>query len=109
MNLISIKARRFGLGALAILASAAGSQELVAQAQFCTAHEKMEQWLAVNSGQSRKAVAIDVGHQLVEIYASREDGTWTITVTAPEGRTCIIGEGTAFEFAPDAFKPGIDG
>jgi hypothetical protein len=33
----------------------------------------------------------------VEVFASAETGTWTITVTNATGTTCLVASGQAFE------------
>lgn len=37
---------------------------------------------------------------LMELWANRETGTWTLTATNPAGLTCVIGSGDAFDMAP---------
>ena len=34
---------------------------------------------------------------VIEIFASEETGTWTITVTSVHGMTCLVASGQAFE------------
>ncbi len=34
---------------------------------------------------------------VVELFASAETGTWTITITLPNGRTCLIASGQGWE------------
>lgn len=46
-----------------------------------------------------KAVAIAGEVNLVEVFASKA-GTWTILITTPEGRTCIIAVGNSWEDLP---------
>lgn len=47
---------------------------------------------------------------LLEVWASRDTGTWTVLETAPDGMTCVVATGTAWE---DAFAvvtvPGVPG
>ncbi len=78
---------------LASLALAAGA----AQAQTCSDHETMVRHLAEGWGESRVSVALDAGNSMVEIFASPETGTWTLTVTQPGGPTCMIASGNSFE------------
>ena len=42
---------------------------------------------------------------MVEVFASRDTGTWTITVTRPSGLTCLVASGQAFETLAEAL-PG---
>ena len=49
--------------------------------------------------ESGKALAIAGQVNLVEVFASKA-GTWTILVTTPEGKTCIIAAGNSWEDLP---------
>ena len=31
------------------------------------------------------------------VYASDDTGTWTVTVTLPDGMTCLVASGNAYE------------
>jgi len=53
-----------------------------------------------------KALAIAGQVNLVEVFASKA-GTWTILVTTPEGKTCIIAAGNSWEDLPPT-KEGKD-
>ena len=46
-----------------------------------------------------KALAIAGQVNLVEVFASKA-GTWTILVTTPEGKSCIIAAGNSWEDLP---------
>lgn len=54
-------------------------------------------------GESRQSFGLGTNQYLVEIFASRETGTWTIIETAPNGRTCILAAGESFERMRDSF------
>ena len=49
--------------------------------------------------ESGKALGIAGQVNLVEIFASKA-GTWTILVTTPEGKSCIIAAGSSWEELP---------
>lgn len=49
--------------------------------------------------ESGKALGIAGQVNLVEIFASKA-GTWTILVTTPQGKTCIIAAGSSWEELP---------
>lgn len=46
-----------------------------------------------------RAIAIAGEVNLVEVFASKA-GTWTILITTPEGKTCIIAAGNSWEDLP---------
>lgn len=39
---------------------------------------------------------------VMEVFASSETGTWTITVTTVHGLTCLVASGQAFEALAEA-------
>lgn len=74
---------------------------LSAQAQEppCVSHEAMLQALAQDHGEhvvSRALTAVksDYGPQLVETLATDTGSTWSIVVTSPNGKSCLLAAGT---------------
>jgi hypothetical protein len=55
--------------------------------------------LADKYQETGKALGIAGQVNLVEIFASKA-GTWTILVTTPEGKSCIIAAGSSWEDLP---------
>lgn len=80
-----------------ILAFALLPAAAAAQTQQCSDHETMVRHLAEGWGESRQSIALDAGNSVVELFASPETGTWTLTVTSPGGPTCMIASGHAYE------------
>jgi hypothetical protein len=82
-----------------VTAFAAGNVPVpaAAQAVSCSDHATMVRHLAENWGESRQSVALDAQNAMVEVFASSETGTWTLTVTRPGGPTCMVASGHAFE------------
>lgn len=78
----------------AVLIAAAGIAE--AQAN-CAPREVVAQQLATGYGETRQSIGLAADNSVLEVYASLETGTWTITVTAPGGPTCMVASGYAFE------------
>lgn len=87
---------------LALAASA-----VQAQSMQCADHDVMVRHLAEGWGESRQSIALDAGNSMVELFASPETGTWTMTVTRPGGPTCMIASGHAFEMLSEAL-PVLD-
>ncbi|MBL4812147.1 MAG: hypothetical protein JKX69_07290 [Rhodobacteraceae bacterium] len=80
--------------ALALPMSAA---QAAAQSLSCDAHATVVTRLAAGYGESRQSIALGANNTVVEIFASLDTGTWTITVTQPGGPTCLVAAGQAFE------------
>lgn len=53
--------------------------------------------LAEKYGESRQSIGIGGNNTLVEVFASRETGSWTILMTTAEGRSCLIASGQNYE------------
>ena len=86
--------RRYRLAlalALATAATQAGAQS------NCDHHDKIVARLAAGYGETRQAIALTSGGHVIEVFASQETGTWTITVTAPGGLTCLVSAGEAYQ------------
>lgn len=93
----------FGLGAGAVFLTA---QIAAAQAnRNCAARETVVEQLATQFGESRRSIGLGANNQVVEVFASEETGTWTITVTLPSGLTCLIAAGEGFEQLDEELTP----
>jgi len=64
--------------------------------------------LANAYGETRQSIGLGANNQIVEIFASRETGTWTITATTPGGITCLVASGQAYEALTIAELSGDD-
>ena len=76
-----------------LLASATLSQ---AQ-QNCAPRAVVIERLAGAYGETRQSIGLGQNNAVVEVFASADTGTWTITVTTPAGLTCLVASGQAFE------------
>jgi hypothetical protein len=63
--------------------------------------------LASKYRETRRAMGFAAETAVMEMFASVETGTWTVTVTTPDGTTCLIASGTGFEPLADGLPtPG---
>ncbi len=88
---------------------------LAAQAAFaqggpsCGIRASVVERLAATYGETRRGIGLATGNAVVEVFASDATGTWTITVTLPNGRTCLLASGQHYEAMVEALPPeGID-
>ena len=95
----SLKALVAGLGLIAMTAGAATAQQ---SGRNCAPREAVVDRLATGYGESRQSIGLGDNNQVVEVFASSETGTWTITVTMPNGLTCLVASGQAFEELAEA-------
>lgn len=78
-----------------------------AQTNNCADHAQVVERLASGYGESRQSIGLGADNTVVEVFASLETGTWTITVTAPGGPTCLVASGAAFQVLAEAL-PNTD-
>ncbi|WP_375280721.1 hypothetical protein [Pseudooctadecabacter sp.] len=68
-----------------------------AQSRNCGPHAVVVERLAAGYGESRQSIGMSSNNTVVEVFASTETGTWTITVTQPGGPTCLVASGEAYQ------------
>lgn len=76
-----------------------------AQSQNCGARHAVVDRLADKYGESRQSIGMAPKGRVVEVFASQETGTWTITVTTPNGMTCLVASGQSFEKLDEPVEP----
>ncbi|MDQ2092097.1 hypothetical protein [Marimonas arenosa] len=63
----------------------------------CAPRDVVVKRLAEGYGETRQSVGLGANNAVVEVFASEDSGTWTITVTLPNGMTCLVASGQAYE------------
>lgn len=81
------------LSILALSATLTHAQSL----RHCAKRDTVVERLAEKYGESRQALGLGTQGAVVEIFASESSGSWTITVTMPNGSTCLMATGQAYE------------
>jgi hypothetical protein len=76
-----------------------------AQGQNCANRDLVVERLAGKYGESRQSIGMAPQGRVVEVFASPETGTWTITITLPNGITCLIASGQSFEQVDEPIAP----
>ena len=81
--------------ALGLLAAtpAANAEE----AQACAERARVVQKLQEKFGESLRSLGLHRADGVVEVYSSEETGTWTILMTRPDGKTCLLAAGQGWE------------
>jgi len=92
-----------GFGLLIMAATHADAQN------NCAARETVIQRLAERYGETRQALGLAQQGAVIEMFASETSGSWTITVTMPNGTTCLVASGQAYEELAEALSPQGDG
>ncbi|MEL6587082.1 MAG: hypothetical protein AAFY65_13670 [Pseudomonadota bacterium] len=68
-----------------------------AQAANCGVRGAVVERLSGQFGETRRGIGLGTQNRIVEVFASDETGTWTITITMPDGRMCLVASGQAWE------------
>lgn len=79
-----------GIAYAALVAFPASAQTV------CGDHKEIADRLAADHSESRVGIGLEKDGGVIEIFASRR-GSWTILVTFPDGQTCVVGSGEAWE------------
>lgn len=98
------KAKFLHLGALTAAAAAmiAMTTDALAQGANCAPRDMVLSRLAEKYKESRQSMGLGTNNQVMELFASDETGSWTILVTMPNGMTCLVASGQAFEALAEA-------
>ena len=63
----------------------------------CGARAAVVERLATRFGETRRGIGLGTQNRVVEVFASADTGSWTITVTLPDGRMCLVATGRNWE------------
>jgi len=99
------------LAALTAAAAAliATTTDAMAQnARNCGQRDAVLSRLAEGYGESRQSMGLGANNAVMEVFASSETGSWTITVTMPNGLTCLVASGQSFEELVEALPENGD-
>lgn len=72
-------------------------QILQARTPACAPRDTVLRKLADTYGETRQSIGLNGDNALIEVFASDETGSWTITITSGAGLTCLIASGQSFE------------
>lgn len=85
---------------LSCLSSSVTAQS--ANRPICAERDVIVATLATRYGETAQSMGLGPGNRVVEVFASEETGTWTITVTSVNGTTCLVASG-------DSYSPVMSG
>lgn len=80
----------------AMLVAAVPSADAQAQSMRCGDRESVIDRLQTKYGEVQRSVGLQQGRGIVEIFANPRSGSWTIIITTPEGKSCLMAAGEAF-------------
>lgn len=68
-----------------------------AQGGRCAPRPQVVAQLTERYGETRRSIGLGADNTMIEVFASDRTGSWTIIATAPDGVTCLVASGQAFE------------
>ena len=72
----------------------------------CDARAVVTAFLADRFGESRRALGLAGEAAVMELFASDATGTWTITMTLPDGQMCLMASGAGYEAVTEGLPAG---
>ncbi len=88
-----------GLGLMVLAAQQVNAQT---QGQNCAPRAMVLKHLTEKYGEARRGIGLVQQGSVMEVFASDETRTWTIIVTLPNGMTCLVASGEAYETLAEA-------
>lgn len=90
------------MGVAGMILASASQAFSQSQQRNCGVRDQIVEALSERYGESRQSIGLGANNQVVEVYASLETGTWTITITMPNGMMCLVASGQAYEAVAEA-------
>ncbi|WP_108860866.1 hypothetical protein [Ruegeria sp. Alg231-54] len=78
-----------------------------AHARNCAPRDEVIKRLTETYGETRQGIGIARQGAVMELYASDQSGGWTNTATLPDGMTCFVASGQAYEMIAEALPPNV--
>ena len=76
------------------------------QNRNCAPREAVVERLARTYGESRQSIGLGEQGMVIETFASSDTSTWAITVTTPNGLTCLVASGQSWEELAETLPKG---
>jgi hypothetical protein len=90
----------YALAAAAFVAASAAPAHAQAQAPACVKRVDLIKHLSAKYHEAPAAVGLADNGSLLEVFASKSGETWTVTVTMPNGISCMVATGQDWQDLP---------
>ena len=70
---------------------------LAQESPRCLPHERFQMILQEKYGETRYVIGLSDDKRIMEIWGNLEAGSWTATMTTPDGMTCFAATGSSFD------------
>lgn len=75
--------------------------QIAFSAPQCDSRDRVTALLADRYNETRRALGLAGESAVMELFASDATGTWTITITLPDGQMCLMASGSGYEAVSD--------
>lgn len=70
------------------------------QRSICAKRDDIVSQLQGRHGESRQSVGLQQNRGVIETWANPDTGSWTIIVSLPDGNSCLVAVGEAYQSDP---------
>ena len=95
----SAMTRIFGVTLLALALILSPRAPASAQS-VCVTHAEMTKKLGKGYSESRVGIGLASNGGVVEVYSAGDGSTWSLIITTPDGLSCMVAAGEAWENLP---------
>jgi hypothetical protein len=88
------------VAAAALMMASVASAQAQAQAPACVKRTDLIKHLSAKYHEAPAAVGLADNGSLLEVFASKSGETWTVTVTMPNGISCMVATGQDWQDLP---------
>lgn len=90
--------KRLAFSSLVLVGLAVGTYSpAFAQGASCADRNLIVDRLSQKYGETRQSAGLNQNNGMVEVFASTDTGTWTILITMPNGKSCLMAAGKAWQ------------
>ena len=73
----------------------------------CMTHAEVEKQLGTKYAESPVALGLASNGSVFEVFSKADGTSWTMVVTLPNGTSCLLAEGEAWENVPKSAKVAL--
>lgn len=99
VGLVARLSASVGLAAALLVGGAIATADPAAAQTICGERGDFLTQLSKRHGETPSSIGLSSSGQVLEVLTSKE-GTWTILMTSPQGKTCLVAAGEAWENLP---------
>ena len=87
------------VGVAALLGVAVSPEVAEAQQQNCGQRERVVKMLQIRHAEAPISMGLAANGAIVEVFSTADGASWTLLMTMPDGRTCLMASGESWVLA----------